>query len=166
MRKLLLIRTRCSPRCRIGCESKPPVGPGVVTITETTTTTSTSTTTTTTTRRSQSRPWRDSCSRRSRPEVLQVVNFNASGSTPGTGRTIVELQLGLRRRRRMKTGVTTTHDFFPVGHLPRHPHGYRRRRRKPDLGHPRPVTVRPGSFRMRVGVRWMSARSERHRELR
>jgi PKD repeat protein len=46
--------------------------------------------------------------------VLQVVNFNASGSTPGTDRTIVSYHWDFGDGVE-KTGVRTTHDFFPVG---------------------------------------------------
>lgn len=95
----------------IGCESKPPVGPGIVTITETTTSTSTSTTTTTTipvptVARFVFSPLT--------PEVLQIVFFNASSSTPGSGRTIVSYGWDFGDGE-MKSGVTTTHDYVISG---------------------------------------------------
>jgi PKD repeat protein len=94
------------------CASEPPVGPGKVTITETTTSTSTSTTTTSTipvptVARFVFSPVT--------PEEVQLVAFDASDSTPGTGRTIVSYSWDFGDLSRIKTGVTTTHDFFPSG---------------------------------------------------
>jgi PKD repeat protein len=113
MRKLLLaVPLLAAPllaALSLGCQSKAPVGPGVVKITETTTSTTTTTTTTIPIPTVASFVFSPLT-----PEVLQVVNFNASGSTPGTGRTIVNYSWdfgdGL-----MKTGVRTTHDFTPSG---------------------------------------------------
>ena len=85
MRKLLLI----APLLAVvvyGCESKTPVGPGIVVITETTT----STTTTTTTTSSIPEPTvAKFIFSPQTPEVGQAVRFDATDSVPGTGRTIV-----------------------------------------------------------------------------
>ena len=96
----------------VGCESKPPVGPGAVTITESTTSTSTTTTTTTTIpvpteARFEFSPLT--------PIEVQVVNFNAAGSTPGTGGSSIVSYSWDFGDGVMKTGVTATHDFFPDG---------------------------------------------------
>jgi PKD repeat protein len=48
------------------------------------------------------------------PEALQVVRFNASSSTPGTGRTIIRYDWDFGDGA-MKSGVTSTHDFNPSG---------------------------------------------------
>lgn len=110
MRKLLLI----VPLIAIvvyGCQSKTPVGPGVITITETTTSTTTTTTTTSTI------PAPTVVSivfSPLTPEVLQIVNFTGAGSTPGTGRTIVKYDWDFGDGV-LKTGVTATHDYFPSG---------------------------------------------------
>jgi PKD repeat protein len=45
------------------------------------------------------------------PGVGELVFFNASQSTPGTGRTIVEYSWDFGDGSRVKTGVTTSHDF-------------------------------------------------------
>jgi PKD repeat protein len=110
MRKLLFL----SPwlvALAVACESKPPVGPGVVKITETTTSTSTSTTTTTTipvptVARFTFSPVT--------PVVLQPVNFNGSTSTPGSDRRIVSYSWDFGDGEK-KTGVTTTHDYAVAG---------------------------------------------------
>jgi PKD repeat protein len=96
----------------VSCVTAPPSGPGVVTITETTTSTTTTTTTTSTiplptVARFVFSPVT--------PEVLQVVNFDASGSTPGSGRTIVKYHWDWGDGDVPKTGVKTTHDFVKVG---------------------------------------------------
>jgi len=110
MRKLLL----AAPLLAVlapGCQSETPVGPGVVKITESTTTTTTTTTTTSTIPASTVASFTFSPLT---PEVLQVVYFDASGSTPGTGRTIVRYDWdfgdGLT-----KTGIKSTHDYTPSG---------------------------------------------------
>ena len=93
------------------------MGPGVVTITETTTSTSTSTTTSTTTTTTtipEPTVARFVFSPVT-PEVLQLVTFNASTSTPGTGRTIVSYSWDFGDGSRIKMGVVTTHDFIPTG---------------------------------------------------
>jgi PKD repeat protein len=48
------------------------------------------------------------------PEQCEVVNFNASGSAPGSGRTIVSYSWDFGDGE-TKTGVTTTHDFTAAG---------------------------------------------------
>ena len=111
MRKLLLTIPLLAA-LSIGCESKPPVGPGTVTITETTSsTTTTSTTTSTIPEPTVARFVFSPLT----PQVLQVVNFNASSSTPGSGRTIVSYSWDFGDGDPMKTGVTTTHDFTVSG---------------------------------------------------
>ncbi len=110
MRKLLFL----SPllvALAVACESKAPVGPGAVKITETTTSTSTSTTTTTTVAIPTVAMFTFSPLT---PEVLQVVNFNASGSTPGSDRRIVSYSWDFGDGEG-KTGVTTTHDYVVSG---------------------------------------------------
>jgi PKD repeat protein len=95
----------------LGCQSKAPVGPGIVTITETTTSTSTTTTTTSTIPNPTVAAFTFSPIT---PEVLQVVGFNASTSTPGTGRTIVSYNWDFGDGV-LKTGITSTHDYTPSG---------------------------------------------------
>jgi PKD repeat protein len=97
-----------------GCQSKSPVGPGTVKITETTTSTSTTTTTTTTTSTIPLPTVASFVFSPITPEVLQIVNFNAAGSTPGTNRTIVSYNWDFGDGVQ-KTGITATHDYFPVG---------------------------------------------------
>jgi PKD repeat protein len=48
------------------------------------------------------------------PQVLQVVNFNASTSVPGTNRKIVSYSWDFGDGE-SKTGVTTTHDYVISG---------------------------------------------------
>lgn len=96
----------------LSCVSEPPVGPGKVVITETTTSTTTTTTTTSTipvptVARFVFSPLT--------PQVLQVVNFDGSSSTPGTGRSIVHYNWDFGDGDLNKTGVTVTHDFSPSG---------------------------------------------------
>ena len=107
MRKLLLT-TPLIVVLALACQSKTPVGPGVVKITETTTSTSTTTTSilVLTVASFTFSPVT--------PEALQVVNFNASGSTPGTGRTIVSYNWDFGDGV-TKTGIRSTHDFTPSG---------------------------------------------------
>jgi PKD repeat protein len=95
----------------VGCKSKAPVGPGVVKITETTTSTSTITTTTTTVAVPTVASF---VFTPLTPEVFQVVNFNASGSTAGSGRTIVRYDWDFGDGE-AKTGVRTTHDYVVSG---------------------------------------------------
>jgi PKD repeat protein len=94
-----------------GCQNKTPSGPGVVKITETTTTTSTTTTTTTTIAVATVASFTFSPLT---PQEEQVVNFNASGSTPGSGRTLVSYSWDFGDGE-SKTGITTTHDYKPSG---------------------------------------------------
>ena len=112
MRKLLLTASLLVA-VSTGCQ-KTPVGPGTVKITETTTSTSTTTTTTTTTTTIPLPTVASFVFSPLTPEELQIVNFNAAGSTAGTARTIVgydwDFGDGVK-----KTGVTATHDFYPVG---------------------------------------------------
>src|SRR6185312_9447576 len=111
MRKLFLT-TSLLAALFLGCESKPPTGPGVVKITETTTSTSTTTTSTSTVAAQTVASFVFSPVT---PEVLQVVNFDGSGSTPGTGRTIVSYSWDFGDGSNPKTGVRATHDFAPSG---------------------------------------------------
>ena len=110
MRKLILVIPLLA-ELAIACSSKPPVGPGVVTITETTTTTSTTTTTTTTILNPTVSLFQFSPQT---PEVLQTVNFDGSLSTPGTDRTIVKFDWDFGDGE-SKTGVRTTHDYVVSG---------------------------------------------------
>ena len=112
MRKLLFIVPLLAA-VSTGCQ-KTPVGPGTVKITETTTSTTTTTTSTTTTSTIPIPTIASFVFSPLTPEVLQIVNFNAAGSTPGQGRTIVAYNWDFGDGV-TKTGVTTTHDFFPVG---------------------------------------------------
>jgi PKD repeat protein len=95
----------------LGCDSKPPVGPGVVTITETTTSTSTTTTTTSTI---PEETVADFTFSPITPEVLQIVTVDASKSKPGTGRTIVRYDWDFGDGV-LKTGIRATHDYTPSG---------------------------------------------------
>jgi PKD repeat protein len=110
MRKLLLAAPLIAA-IAIGCQSQPPVGPGRVTITETTTSTSTSTTTTSTIPVATVAAFTFSPIT---PEVLQIVRFNASTSTPGTGRTIERYDWDLGDGT-FKSGITVEHDYTPSG---------------------------------------------------
>jgi PKD repeat protein len=94
-----------------GCKSKAPVGPGVVKITESTTSTSTTTTTTSTIPAATEAKFTFSPLT---PEVLQVVNFNASGSTPGSGRTIVSYDWDFGDGE-AKSGIKVVHDYVVSG---------------------------------------------------
>ena len=110
MRKLLLFVPVLAALV-LACQSKPPVGPGVVKITETTTSTSTSTTTTSTiavptVSLFQFTP--------QTPQVLQPVNFDGSLSTPGSNRTIVGYAWDFGDGEN-KTGIKTTHDYTISG---------------------------------------------------
>jgi PKD repeat protein len=108
MRKLLLAAPLVAI-IALACESKVPVGPGVVKITETTTSTSTTTTSIPPVATVAAFTFSPVT-----PEVLQVVNFNASTSTPGTGRTIVAYNWDFGDGVK-KTGITSTHDYTPSG---------------------------------------------------
>jgi PKD repeat protein len=110
MRKLLLAAPLLVA-IALGCESKPSVGPGAVTITETTTSTTTSTTTTSTIPDATVAAFTFSPIT---PEVLQVVTFDASTSKPGTGRTIVSYDWDFGDGV-LKTGIRVTHDYTPSG---------------------------------------------------
>jgi PKD repeat protein len=48
------------------------------------------------------------------PEVGQIVRFNASTSTPGTGRTLVRYDWDLGDGE-FKSGITVEHDYAPSG---------------------------------------------------
>jgi len=93
------------------CSSQPPTGPGVVKITVTTTSTSTTTTTTSTIPEPTVASFVFSPLT---PEVLQIVRFDASSSTPGTGRTIVGYDWDFGDGD-TKAGVRVSHDFTPSG---------------------------------------------------
>ena len=110
MRKLLLASLLVTA---LGCQNKTPSGPGVVTITETTTSTSTSTTTTSTIPLATVATFTFSPVT---PEVLQLVNFNASSSTPGTGRTIVRYDWDFGDGvTKPNGGVRNVHDYEKTG---------------------------------------------------
>ena len=116
MRKLILLIAPLLPLLVHACASEPALGPGKVTITETTTSTttsSTSTSTSTTTTIPEPTVARFTFSPLT-PEVGTIVRFNASSSTPGTGREIVRYDWDFGDGTE-KTGVTSTHDFFPSG---------------------------------------------------
>ena len=108
MRKLL-IATPLLVVVALACDSKPPVGPGVVKITETTTTIPTTTTTTVPNPTVSLFAFTPQT-----PEVLQTVNFDGSLSTPGSGRTIVRYDWDFGDGE-AKTGVKTTHDYLVSG---------------------------------------------------
>ena len=95
----------------LGCSSKPPVGPGVVTITETTTSTSTSTTTTSTIAAPTVSLFQFSPVT---PQVLDTVFFDGSLSTPGSDRTIVRYDWDFGDGT-AKSGIKQTHDFVVSG---------------------------------------------------
>jgi PKD repeat protein len=110
MRKLLIASLFAVSSA--GCVADPPVGPGKVIITETTTSTTTTTTTTSTiplptVARFVFSPLT--------PQALQRVNFDASSSTPGTGRVIVNYNWDFGDGDPQKTGVMVTHDFAISG---------------------------------------------------
>ena len=109
MRKLLLASMLVAVA---GCQNKTPSGPGVVTITETTTTTSVVTTTTTTVAVPTVAAFTFSPVT---PEELQVVNFNAASSTPGSDRTIVSYSWDFGDGDPPKTGVRAAHDYVKTG---------------------------------------------------
>jgi PKD repeat protein len=108
MRKLLVAAPLVAALV-LACQSKAPVGPGVVTITETTTSTTTTTTSTMPAPTVAAFTFSPVT-----PEVLQVVNFNASTSMPGTNRTIVSYSWAFGDGE-SKVGVTTTHDYVISG---------------------------------------------------
>jgi len=108
MRKLLVAAPLLAALV-LACQSKAPVGPGVVTITETTTSTTTTTTST------MPEPTKaDFTFSPVTPEVLQIVNFNGSTSKPGTDRHIVSYSWDFGDGE-SKKGVTTTHDYVISG---------------------------------------------------
>jgi len=108
MRKLLVAAPLLAALA-LACQSKAPVGPGVVTITETTTSTTTTTTSTMPLPTVANFTFSPVT-----PQVLQVVNFNASTSTPGTNRHIVSYSWDFGDGE-SKSGVTTTHDYVISG---------------------------------------------------
>ncbi len=108
MRKLLLTLPLLVALAA-GCKSEAPVGPGVVKITETTTTTTTIATTTIPLPTVASFTFSPVT-----PEVDDPINFNASGSTPGSGRTIVRYDWDFGDGD-AKTGIRTTHDYGKSG---------------------------------------------------
>ena len=94
----------------VGCESQPDVvGPGVVSVTR-----STSSTTSTTTSTIPPSTKADFIFSPLLPAALEVVSFNAFGSTPGPGRTIVGYSWDFGDGQ-TKIGQSVTHDFFPQG---------------------------------------------------
>ena len=110
MRKLLLASSVLA-FVVLACSSEPPVGPGAVVITETTTSTTTTTTTTSTIPAETVAAFQFSPVT---PEVLQVVNFDGSLSTPGSGRTIVRYDWDFGDGD-TKSGIRTTHDYVVSG---------------------------------------------------
>lgn len=110
MRKLLLAVPLLAA-IAIGCQGKPPVGPGAVTITETTTSTTTTTTTTSTIPDPTVAAFTFSPIT---PEVLQIVYFDASTSKAGTGRTLVSYNWDFGDGV-TKVGIKSTHDYTPTG---------------------------------------------------
>jgi PKD repeat protein len=108
MRKLLLL-TPFVVAVALACKSEPPVGPGAVTITETTTTIPTTTTTTIPLPTVSLFAFSPQT-----PEVLQLVNFDGTLSTPGTGRTIVRYNWDFGDGTE-KTGAKNVHDFVVSG---------------------------------------------------
>lgn len=110
MRKLLLVLPLLAVLA-LGCQSKAPVGPGVVTITETTTSTTTTTTTTSTIAAPTVSLFQFSPVT---PQVLDVVFFDGSLSTPGSDRTIVKYDWDFGDGT-LKSGIKTTHDYVVSG---------------------------------------------------
>jgi PKD repeat protein len=108
MRKLLLL-TPFIVALALACKSEAPVGPGVVKVTETTTSVPTTTTTTIPVATVSVFAFSPQT-----PEVLQIVNFDGSLSTPGTGRTIVRYNWDFGDGT-LKTGVKVTHDYEVSG---------------------------------------------------
>jgi PKD repeat protein len=108
MRKLLIV-TPFVAVLALGCDSKPPVGPGMVKITETTTSIPTTTTTTIPNPTVSLFAFSPQT-----PQVLQAINFDGSLSTPGTGRTIVRYDWDFGDGE-AKSGVKTTHDYTISG---------------------------------------------------
>ena len=109
MRKLLIAAPFVLVLFALACKSKPPVGPGVVKITETTTTIPTTTTTTIPNPTVSLFAFSPQT-----PQVLQVVNFDGSLSTPGTNRTIVTYSWDFGDGTK-KTGIKATHDYEVSG---------------------------------------------------
>jgi PKD repeat protein len=105
MRKLLLPLPLLAGLA-LGCDSQPVAGPGIVTITETTTSTTTTTVPLPTVAAFVFSPIT--------PQAFQDVFFNGSGSTPGSGRSIVSYNWDFGDGT-MKTGPNTSHDFTPSG---------------------------------------------------
>ena len=104
----LLLTALLGAMC-FGCESKSPVGPGTVTVTQSTSTTSTTSTSTippSTTAAFIFAP--------AEPAALQIVSFNAFGSSPAPGRTIVSYSWDFGDAA-TKTGPVVTHDFGSEG---------------------------------------------------
>ena len=108
MRKLLIV-TPFVAVLALGCDSKPPVGPGMVKITETTTSIPTTTTTTIPNPTVSLFAFSPQT-----PQVLQTINFDGSLSTPGTGRTIVRYDWDFGDGE-VKAGVKTSHDYTISG---------------------------------------------------
>jgi PKD repeat protein len=108
MRKLLIVSPFVAVLA-LGCDSKPPVGPGMVKITETTTSIPTTTTTTIPNPTVSLFAFSPQT-----PQVLQTINFDGSLSTPGTGRTIVRYDWDFGDGE-AKSGVKTSHDYTISG---------------------------------------------------
>ena len=110
MRRLLLAAPLLAALA-LACQSKAPVGPGVVTITETTTSTTTSTTTTSTipvplTAMFTFTPVT--------PEVGQKVFFDGSDSVPGTDHPIIKYVFDFGDGK-THAGPTTSHTYTISG---------------------------------------------------
>jgi len=112
MRKLLLVIPLIAAllaATALGCKSEPPVGPGKVIITETTTSTTTVAPTTIPNPTVSLFAFTPQT-----PQVLQVVNFDGSLSTAGSGRTIVSYAWDFGDGE-AKTGIKATHDYTVSG---------------------------------------------------
>jgi PKD repeat protein len=107
MRKLGL--TTLFVALAIGCETKNPVGPGNVTLSQSTSTTSSTTTSTVPPRTTASFVFSPAA-----PAALQLVSFNAFGSTAAPGRTLVSYDWDFGDGHK-ENGMAVTHDFFPEG---------------------------------------------------
>lgn len=99
----------------LACQSKMPVGPGVVTITETTTSTTTSTTTTTTTSTMPLPTMATFTFTPETPQVGQAISFDGSDSKPGTGRTIVDYSFDFGDGSPTVEGPTASHSYTISG---------------------------------------------------
>lgn len=105
MRKIFLA-TALLISLALGCESKPPLGPGAVTVTVSTTTTTTTSIPIPPAAKFTFSP--------ETPEILQAVNFNGLDSTPPPGRSLVRYDWEFGDGT-SASGSRTTHAFAPSG---------------------------------------------------